>query len=66
MISSTESYKTIINHEYFVITPEISINKNYKEKYGNIYMNNDTEYSSGDNKLIDNDTLINNIKNISN
>jgi UDP-N-acetylglucosamine 4,6-dehydratase len=64
MISTTESYKTIINDEYFVITPEISINKNYKEKYGNIYMNNDTEYSSGDNKLISEDDLVKNINNI--
>jgi UDP-N-acetylglucosamine 4,6-dehydratase len=64
MISTMESYKTIINNDFFIITPEISINKNYEEKYGNIYMENNSEYSSGNNELIENNDLINNIKNI--
>ena len=66
MISCSESYKTLIKDEYYVITPEISINKNYEEKYGNNYRNSNEEYSSGDNELINNDNLINNIKNIYN
>jgi UDP-N-acetylglucosamine 4,6-dehydratase len=57
MISSNESYKTIINENYYVITPEININKNYIEIYGNNYMKEDIEYSSGNNYLIDNNIL---------
>ena len=37
MISSTESYKTIIKEDYMVVLPEIKINKNYEEKYGTNY-----------------------------
>jgi len=57
MISSTESYKTIILDNYYVVTPEIHINKNYEDIYGNKYLDNDYEYSSGNNYLIDNDNL---------
>lgn len=57
MISSNESYKTIINKNYYVITPEININKNYTDVYGNNYMKEDIEYSSGNNQLIDDNLL---------
>jgi UDP-N-acetylglucosamine 4,6-dehydratase len=58
MISSTESYKTIIMDNYYIILPEININKNYTEYYGNNFMDEDTEYSSGKNELINNNILI--------
>jgi UDP-N-acetylglucosamine 4,6-dehydratase len=57
MISSTESYKTIIKDNFFIILPEININNNYN-KYGIIYMEENKEYSSGNNELIDNEKLI--------
>lgn len=59
MISSNESYKTIINNDYLVILPEIKINRNYEEKYGINYRKDNDEYSSGNNELISNDELIN-------
>jgi len=59
MISSTESYKTIIKDNFYIITPEIQININYEDIYGNIYMKEDIEYSSGNNDLIDNMILKN-------
>jgi UDP-N-acetylglucosamine 4,6-dehydratase/5-epimerase len=62
MVSTTESYKTIICNDYFVIMPEININKNYNEKYGYKLMDDNTEYSSGNNSFIDNNELINKIK----
>ena len=37
MISSSESHKTLIQENYMVVLPEISINKNYLEKYGSNY-----------------------------
>lgn len=58
MISSTESYKTIKCEKFLVVTPEIKINKNYEEKYGNNYLDEGFEYSSGDNYLIDDELLI--------
>jgi UDP-N-acetylglucosamine 4,6-dehydratase len=58
MVSSTESYKTLINEDYLVVLPEIQINKNYEEKYGSNYMTLNEEYSSGKNELIDDDELI--------
>jgi len=59
MISSSESYNTIIKDNFYVILPEISIiNKNYNEAYGDNFMAPDSEYSSGNNELIDNDALI--------
>jgi len=58
MISSTESYKTLINEGYLVVLPEIQINKNYEEKYGTNYMTLNEEYSSGKNELIEDNELI--------
>ena len=57
MISSTESYKTIIKEDYMVVLPEIKINKNYEEKYGTNYRVRDEEYSSGNNSLISDSDL---------
>jgi UDP-N-acetylglucosamine 4,6-dehydratase len=57
MISSNESYKTIIKDNYYIITPEININKNYINIYGDEYMKENIEYSSGDNYLIDDNIL---------
>jgi UDP-N-acetylglucosamine 4,6-dehydratase len=64
MVSVTDSYKTIIKDGYLVILPEININKNYTEYYGNNFMEEDKEYSSGNNDIIDNDKLITMINNI--
>ena len=58
MVSSSESYKTIIKEDYYVILPEIKINKNYLEYYGNDFMEEDSEYSSGNNTIIDDKSLI--------
>jgi UDP-N-acetylglucosamine 4,6-dehydratase len=58
MISSSESHKTLIQENYLVVLPEISINKNYQEKYGSNYRLSDEEYSSGNNELITNEDLI--------
>lgn len=58
MLSSNESSKTIDVGDYLVVKPEININKNYEEKYGNNYRGGNSEYSSGDNMLIDNESLI--------
>jgi len=57
MISSSESYKTLIKDDYYVILPEV-FDKNYKEYYGEIFMEENVEYSSGDNKLIEDSDLI--------
>ena len=57
MISSSESYKTLIKDGYYVILPEV-FDKNYKEYYGEIFMEENVEYSSGDNKLIEDSDLI--------
>jgi UDP-N-acetylglucosamine 4,6-dehydratase len=57
MISSSESYKTLIKEDYYVILPEV-FDKNYKEYYGEIFMEENVEYSSGDNKLIEDSDLI--------
>jgi len=59
MISSTESYKTLIKNDYYIVLPEIKINKNYEEKYGNKYLNEGYEYSSGNNNFIDDKILKN-------
>jgi hypothetical protein len=64
MVSVTDSYKTIIKDGYLVIVPEININRNYEEYYGNNYMEEDKEYSSGVNDIIDNEKLKLMIKNI--
>lgn len=58
MLSSTESYKTLIKDDYLVVLPEIQINKNYEEKYGNNYRILNEEYSSDNNELIDDNDLI--------
>jgi UDP-N-acetylglucosamine 4,6-dehydratase len=58
MISSSESYKTLIKENYYVILPEIKINKNYNDLYGNDYKKDNEEYNSGINELICNDKLI--------
>jgi hypothetical protein len=58
MISSSESHKTLIKEDYYVVLPEIQINKNYNEKYGNDYKNSNEEYSSGNNELINDSDLI--------
>ena len=58
MISSSESHKTLIKEDYYVVLPEIQINKNYNEKYGNNYKNSNEEYSSGNNELINDYDLI--------
>jgi UDP-N-acetylglucosamine 4,6-dehydratase len=58
MLSSTESYKTLICHNYLVVLPEIQLNKNYEEKYGINYRNINEEYSSGKNELINDNDLI--------
>ena len=58
MISSSESHKTLIKEDYYVVLPEIQINKNYNEKYGNDYKNPNEEYSSGNNELINDSDLI--------
>ncbi len=64
MISSTESFNTIDTGEFYVVLPQIEIKKNYQEKYGNLYMKSDNEYSSGDNVLISNEELQKMIKQI--
>ncbi len=58
MVSSTESYKTLICNDYYVILPEIRLNKDYTGKYGNNFMEEDSEYSSGNNVLIENEDLV--------
>ena len=58
MISSSESHKTLMQENYLVVLPEISINKNYEEKYGSNYRLGDEEYSSGNNELITDEVLI--------
>ncbi len=57
MISASESYKTIELDDYYVVTPEIKINKDYVEKYGDKYLTEGSEYSSGNNYLIEDETL---------
>jgi len=64
MVSVTDSYKTIIKDGYLVILPEININRNYQEYYGNNFMEEDKEYSSGNNDIIDDQKLISMINNI--
>ncbi len=58
MISTSESYKTLIKDDYLVVLPEIQINKNYEEKYGKEYRILNEEYSSGNNELIDDNDLV--------
>uniref|UniRef100_A0A6C0GZQ2 Polysaccharide biosynthesis protein CapD-like domain-containing protein n=1 Tax=viral metagenome TaxID=1070528 RepID=A0A6C0GZQ2_9ZZZZ len=58
MVSSTESHKTIIKDSFLIVLPEININKDYTNYYGTNYMEENKEYSSGNNELINNDRLI--------
>ena len=58
MISINETNKTLINNDYFIVLPEININKDYEEKYGKNYIKDNNEYSSGNNELITNEKLI--------
>ena len=57
MISSSESYRTLILDEYYVVLPEISISNDYSS-YGNKLMDDESEYSSGVNMLISDEELI--------
>jgi UDP-N-acetylglucosamine 4,6-dehydratase len=56
MISNNESYRTLILDSFYVILPEIKINKNYS-KYGTNFMEDNSEYSSGKNTLISDEDL---------
>jgi len=58
MISSDESYRTIIKDSYFIVLPELNINFDYKSQYGDVYLPENQEYSSNNNELVD----INNFK----
>jgi len=58
MISGYESYKTLIKEDYFIILPEIKLNVNYEEKYGNNYRTSNNEYDSYNNELISDEVLI--------
>jgi len=58
MISSSESHKTIIKETFYIVLPEISITKRYDEYYGNNYLPENYEYSSGNNELISDELLI--------
>lgn len=58
MISTSESYRTLIQDDYYMVLPEISISSDYSV-YGNTFMNDESEYSSGDNELISDQELIN-------
>ena len=62
MISNNESYRTLILESFYVILPEIKINKDYSY-YGNTFMEDNSEYSSGKNILINETNLKNIIKN---
>jgi len=55
MISSSESFRTIIKEDYLIVIPEII--EKYTSYYGSLFMEEDTEYTSGNNKIIDNDVL---------
>ena len=56
MVSSSESYRTVGLEEYFVVLPEIDISNDYSI-YGNNFMEDESEYSSGDNPLVSDDEL---------
>jgi UDP-N-acetylglucosamine 4,6-dehydratase len=58
MISTSESHKTLIKNDYFIVLPEIQINRDYQEIYGTTYKNANEEYGSGNNELIDDNDLI--------
>jgi UDP-N-acetylglucosamine 4,6-dehydratase len=56
MISTSESYRTLIQDDYYVVLPEISISNDYSV-YGNSFMEDESEYSSGNNLLIKDEEL---------
>lgn len=58
MISSTESYKTLILKDYYAVLPEINLGKNYELYYGKDYLPENYEYSSGNNDIITDNLLI--------
>jgi len=56
MISSSESYRTVIMEDYYVVLPEINISSDFLS-YGTNFMEDGIEYSSGSNELISNEAL---------
>jgi len=62
MISNSESHNTIIENNYFIIIPDIKINKNFQEIYGSKYLPENWEYSSGENDKISDQELYKIIK----
>ena len=64
MISSDESYRTIIKDSYFIVLPELNINFDYKSQYGDVYLPENQEYSSNNNDLINIDKFKNLIENV--
>lgn len=58
MISDYETGKIIEKEDYYIILPESNHNKNFEKKHGNTYRQNNDEYSSGKNVLIDDQKLI--------
>lgn len=64
MISSDESYRTLIKDSFFIIVPEIKINYDYNQYYGNNYLPENKPYSSDNNELINLFQLKNLIKKI--
>jgi UDP-N-acetylglucosamine 4,6-dehydratase/5-epimerase len=46
MISVSESNKTLVNDNFFVILPEIPLDKDFHSKYGNNFFENNKEYNS--------------------
>jgi UDP-N-acetylglucosamine 4,6-dehydratase len=64
MISSDESYRTIIKDSYFIVLPELNISFDYKSQYGDAYLPENQEYSSNNNDLINIDKFKNLIENV--
>ena len=62
MISSSESYRTKIMPDYYVVLPEIKIGTDYS-MYGDKNMEDEIEYSSGNNELMKDEVLSELIKN---
>jgi UDP-N-acetylglucosamine 4,6-dehydratase len=57
MISTSESFRTIIKDDYFVVIPEII--EKYTLYYGDLFLQEDTEYTSGSNTFISDEVLRN-------
>ena len=64
MISSDESYRTIIKDSYFIVLPELNISFDYKSQYGDAYLPENKEYSSNNNELINIGKFKNLIENV--